>query len=266
MFPVYCEITCNYTGYYYMRVTNETIQDPDGWVPYSLEIDIKHPTPPPFDLRGYVKDFVEDYYDCEGIRMKIKKIRDEDNHKIADTWVKGVKVYCEIDITEDFDDPDEWEEEEDNEKFVIVDPDEKFYHRYLGLIIAENVDWDDTAEDIENDYEFMKANYPYHYGTYAYDIKEVKASERDNGLKISLTAYNDEMDDIKVYRDYDDNGVLEHGEVDYGGVTVMKIDLEISIVEQILEDPIALALLISLIGAAAAAVVIIRFLIKRRNR
>jgi len=264
----FCKIQCNYTGYYYIKVTNETITAAEGWIMYALEIerDKYHPPKVLFDLRGLVEDFVDDYYDWEGIKMKIKKIRDEDYHKKSDRWVKGVKVYCKILKTEDFDDVDAWKVEDDNEDYVIVDSDESDYHRNLDLIIADNVDWDDTADDVITDYELSKIEYHYHYGTFAYDLKDVEASDRDNGLEISFELYNNEMDDVEIYLDYDDNGVLEQCEIEYGGVTVMKIDLEKGLIEEILEDPVLLALAIGLFIALIAAGITTFFLLRRRKR
>ena len=132
-------------------------------------------------------------------------------------------------------------------------------HRYLGLIIADDADWGDIADDVEFDFEQTKMLYP-RRAVYANDLRSVHSSERDNGLKIRLNFFNDDMDDVKIYLDYDENGVLEYGELDYGGVTVMTIDLDKGLagwLEDAFESGTAQAIIGTIIAVAGIATAVI---------
>ncbi|MGQ4873646.1 MAG: hypothetical protein ACP6IY_06165 [Promethearchaeia archaeon] len=203
--------TCaSYSGYYYILIF---LCDDNESNSYDLYINIGEQCP------EYVSTEI---WDWEAIKIEIEDIESE----VRSGSIDYVPVDIKFEVNEDYP-SDDWIEM-NYKTFYILNPDDSdftvvfsssiflsmndiFYS--FALIAPKGVNWDEFLDDLEDelkdsnmikDFSWEKVWYDYH-------------------LKLT---FNNSTDDIEVIFRYNDNGVLEYGEVLYGGVQAIKVEIE----------------------------------------
>ncbi|MGQ4873642.1 MAG: hypothetical protein ACP6IY_06145 [Promethearchaeia archaeon] len=205
----------SYTGYYYIRI-ELWCYDP---VIYNLRINILNECP-------YADFYNSKIWKWEAIKIEIKNIKDE----LRLYNIHYVPVEMEMYISEDY--PGEnWIDTPYTMFYIYDSRDRDFYFYFLmgldylfyfyedfnyfrtiPLISAKNTDWDGLLKDIVNDIN---------------DLDNINASGEKVFLDYHLKLdYKDKkIDNIEFIFRYNDNGILEYGEILYGGLQLGKVEM-----------------------------------------
>ncbi|MHA1252279.1 MAG: hypothetical protein ACTSRP_20005 [Candidatus Helarchaeota archaeon] len=205
----------SYTGYYYIQI-ELWCYDP---VIYDLRINILNECP-------YADFYNSKIWKWEAIKIEIKEIKD----KVKLYNIHYVPVEMEMYVSEIYPTED-WLDTPYTMFYIYDSRDRDFYLYFLmgldylfyfydefnyfmtiPLISAKNTDWDGLLKDIVNDIN---------------DLDNINASGEkvffDYHLKLD---YKDKkIDNIEIIFRYNDNGILEYGEILYGGLQLGKVEM-----------------------------------------